>query len=110
MSIFGYLCGGIVSYYMDTTGVFGAYFALAIVHALTMIITVVWTVETPLLIVQSPSSITSGPCPSSPSALLLASSHGMMCVGLVARSGRVTSFAKPFRSHDFRVVFFTRYV
>ncbi len=82
MSMLGYLSGGLVSYYMDATGVFGAYFALALVHGLSMLVTVYFTQEQPLLIVQSPSGF----------------------------SGRCTSFVKPMRSHDFRVVFFTRFL
>jgi hypothetical protein len=57
MSMLGYLSGGLISYHMDATGLFGTYFALALVHALSMLITVYFTNEQPLLLLQSPSGL-----------------------------------------------------
>jgi len=82
MSMLGYLLGGIVSYHLETTGLFVAYFVLALVHALSMGVTVYFIPEEAVREPKSPDTL----------------------------GGRCRSFIRPMMSHDFRVVFFTRFL
>lgn len=83
MSMIGYLCGGWVTYRIDSLGIHGAYVVLIIVHAASMVVTVYFTKEPPL------------PEPPLPR--------------LTCRE-RLRSFIDPFKDHDFRVVFCSRFL
>lgn len=78
----GSLAGGYLSYRVDDTGIPGAYLVLAFVNVLCTAFTVRFIEETPL----------TDPLP------------------VLSCCERLCSFFSPFRNHDFRVVFFTRFL
>lgn len=82
LSMLGSLCGGLLGYIMEHTGLTGAYLIMILVHGISCVITCVYIKETPL---RNP------PRP-------------------VACGARLESFIAPFRNNDFRVVFFTRFL
>ena len=84
MSMLGYLGGGLVSYHIQSTGLFGAYMIMLFVHGAAMAVTVYSIREEPLL--YNPLR----PPPTN--------------------SERLASFIAPLQNHDFRVVFFTRFL
>jgi len=71
-----------MSYNVNNLGIFGAYALLIFVHAAAMFVTVFFVSEIPIQEVLSPSSC----------------------------QERTYSFFHPFKAHDFRVVFFTRFL
>jgi MFS family permease len=82
LSMLGYLGGGLVSYHIGSTGIFGAYMILIFVHGLCMAITVYNTHEEPYVRTAPPPSV----------------------------AERFTSVLKPLQNNDFRIVFLTRFL
>ena len=82
LSMLGYLGGGLVSYHIGSTGIFGSYMILIFVHGLSMAITVYNIQEVPLSYSKPPPTV----------------------------SERITSFLLPLRNNDFRIVFLTRFL
>lgn len=82
MSIAGYLAAGALSYKIDNLGILGAYLVMIVIHGASMVVTCYCIDEVPQTTVVSP--------------------HGFF--------SRTSSFMTPMRSHDFRVVFFTRFL
>lgn len=81
LSMMGSLCGGLLSYQIDTLGIFGAYMVLMAVNVTSTAITVYFVKETPFT-----------------------RARPITCLQ------RFNSFFSPFQNHDFRVVFFTRFL
>jgi MFS family permease len=82
LSMLGYLAGGLLTYHIADTGLFGAYMILIFVHGAALSVTVYTIQEEPLVLTAPP------PTPSE----------------------RLASFMAPLQSNDFRVVFFTRFL
>jgi MFS family permease len=81
-STLGFFCGGLITYRIDVLGVFGCYFCIILLHGACVAFTCYFVVEEPLL--EAP------PAQSTMEFL--------------------RGFMKPFRSMDFRWLFFTRFM
>jgi MFS family permease len=82
MGMLGSLFGGLLSYYVDTLGIFASYLVFILVHGLSTMITVYFIEEIPLK--QKPPPLACQP--------------------------RFASFFQPFKSRDFTIVFITRFM
>jgi len=82
MMMLGSITSGVIAYYLTAERLFGAYFIIIIINALCMAITCYNTIEIPIEEIQSP----------------------------ITPMARCRSFIAPFYSHDFRVIFFARFV
>lgn len=87
MSMLGYLFGGACSYFLENVGQGACYAILGTVHAICMGVTCYFIVETPL----DPNDDT-----------IQFLTNGW--------KARLASFLAPFQSHDFRILFFTRFL
>jgi len=82
MSMLGYLAGGLLSYHIGSTGIFGAYMVLIFIHGIAIAVT--------CYVIEEQPYVTLRPMPT--------------------LAERISSVVKPMQSHDFRVVFFTRFL
>ncbi len=81
-SMLGYLAGGLLSYHIGSTGIFGSYMVIIFVHGIAMAVTCYTIQETPFVPIRPPPTL----------------------------AERVASVIRPMQNNDFRVVFLTRFL
>ena len=103
-SMLGYLFGGVCAYFLENVGQGMCYAILGTIHALCMFVTCYFIHEVP---------IGSGAGYGDVDGISSAGGDASSSFVVLAPTGwrpRCTSFLTPFHNHDFRILFFTRFL